>query len=61
MDFNACSDALFTIPKGHFIAAACDVLDIRMPDEEPASLAVIKGSCPDEEKKAYIYQGQGRV
>lgn len=26
-----------------------------MPDEEPASLAVIKGSCPDEEK-AYIYQ-----
>ena len=54
MDFNACSDALFTIPKGHFIAAACDVLDIRMPDEEPASLAVIKGSCPDE--KAYLYQ-----
>ena len=25
-----------------------------MPDEEPASLAVIKGSCPDE--KAYLYQ-----
>jgi len=41
--------------KGHFIAAACDVLDIRMPDEEPASLAVTNGSCPDEEK-AYIYQ-----
>lgn len=32
------------------------MLDIRKPDEEPASLAVIKGSCPDEEKKAYIYQ-----
>ena len=55
-DFNACSDALFTILKGHFIAAACDILDIRKPDEEPASLGAVKGSCPDAEKKAYIYR-----
>lgn len=54
-DFNACSDALFTILKGHFVAAACDTLEIKNPDEEPASLATIKGSCPDQEKRAYIY------
>ena len=54
-DFNACSDALFTILKGHFIAAACDILGIRKPDEEPASLVAVKRNCPDEDKKAYIY------
>lgn len=42
--------------KGHFITAACDVLGIKNPDEEPTSLAAIKGSCPDKEKKAYIYR-----
>ena len=38
------------------MAAACEVLEIRNPDEEPASLAIIKGSCPDEEKRAYVYR-----
>ena len=32
------------------------MLDIRNPDEEPVSLAAIKGNCPDEEKKAFIYR-----
>ena len=41
-DFNACSDVLFTIVKGHLIATACDVLGIEKPHEESASLPAVK-------------------
>ncbi len=52
-DFNACSDVLFTILKGHFIAAACDVLGIQKPHEEPASLPAIKQGTSSQ-KKSFI-------
>ena len=45
-DYNACIDALFTIVKGHVIAAACLVMEIKVPDVEPSSLAAIKMASP---------------
>ena len=33
-DFHACSDALFTIFKGHIIAAACKEMGLSGPDDE---------------------------
>lgn len=53
-DYNACIEALFTIVKGHIIAAACLVMGIQTPDEEPATLATIKSASPANKQK-YIF------
>ena len=52
-DFNACLDALLTVLKGHFIAAACNDLGITNANEEPEGFAAVKHASVAV-KKAYI-------
>ena len=53
-DFNACLDALFTVLKGHFVAAACSEMGISSPKETPQSLAAVKQGSPAQQQQ-YIY------
>lgn len=53
-ELNVCLEALLTILEGHFTAAACQILKIKHPDEEPQSLSAVRGRCRIDKKKAYI-------
>lgn len=53
-DYNACSDALFAVVKGHFIAAASVELGTRNPHEESSSPAALKTASPAEKQK-YVF------
>ena len=37
-DMNACVNNLLTVLKGHYVAAACSILGISVPDEIPKNL-----------------------
>ena len=53
-ELNACFDALMTMLEAHYTAAACQILEIDNPEEEPASLSKVKKHSSVEEKKKYI-------
>lgn len=40
---NACTDALFTVLKGHYVAYACMLLGISKPTEMPQNMEVLHG------------------
>lgn len=42
-DMNACTDALFTVLKGHYIAYACQLLGLSGPSESSEVIATLKG------------------
>ena len=37
-DMNTCTDALFTVLKGHFVAYTCKLLGISDPNDTPKTL-----------------------
>ena len=51
-DFYACSDALFTIFKGHIIAAACLEMGLPSPDSTLATTSLKTMS--QKEKRVYV-------
>ena len=59
-DMNACTDILMTVLKGHYIAAASNMLGISSLDEIPKSLPDFKKASV-EEKKAFLYDLADRV
>ena len=56
-DFNACRDVLFTVVKGHYIAAACSELGIEKPDGIPSKLDMIAQmqQQPEPVQRRFIY------
>ena len=56
-DFNACRDILFTVLKGHYIAAACIEMGIESPDGIPQNLEVLAQlqQQPAAQQQQYIY------
>ena len=59
-DMNACTDILMTVLKGHYIAAASNMLGISSLDEIPKSLPDFKKASVAE-KKAFLYDLADRV
>ena len=45
-DFDACLDALFTVLKGHFVAAACCEMGITSPNDTPEALIAVQSGSP---------------
>ena len=41
-DMNACTDALFTVLKGHYVACACSLLEITSPSDTPQNFPTLK-------------------
>ena len=56
-DFNACRDVLFTVLKGHYIAAACSELGIEKADRIPPNVEVLARmqQQPVAEQRQFIY------
>ena len=56
-DFNACRDVLFTILKGHYIAAACIEMGIETPNEIPQNVQVLSQVQQQSaaQQRQYIY------
>jgi hypothetical protein len=48
---NACTDVLFTVLKGHYVACACSLLGIDSPNDKPKHLPPLKTR---EQKSKYI-------
>ena len=59
-DMNACTDILMTVLKGHYIAAASNMLGISSLEEIPKSLPDFKKASVAE-KKAFLYDLADRV
>ena len=50
-DMNACTDALLTVLKGHYVACACSVLGIVSPNDTPKHLPPLKTK---EQKSKFV-------
>ena len=48
---NACTDALFTVLKGHYVACACSHLGITSPSDTPKKFPLLKSK---EEKMKFV-------
>ena len=42
-DMNACTDALFTVLKGHYVACACKILQLQDPTAKCPSVDALEG------------------
>lgn len=42
-EMNACTDVLFTVLKGHYIASACTLIGISKPSDTPKDVAIPRG------------------
>lgn len=59
-DMNSCTDTLITILKGHYIAAACNILGIDDPEGKPKSLPIFQNMSA-RERYAYIINISAKV
>ena len=50
-DMNACTDALFTMLKGHYVACACSLLEITSPSDTSQNFPTLKSK---EDKLKYV-------
>lgn len=59
-DMNACTDILITVLKGHYIAAACSLLEIDDPEGKPKSLPALH-KMSARERYSYIMDLSSKV
>ena len=57
-DMNACTDVLFTVLKGHYVACACSLLGIASPNDTPKHLPPLKTR---EQKSKFIAELSRKV